>query len=301
MTSYKVEATALNLRSKPEVTPSTRVALLYRGQLVEKIEAVEPLPWWKISAVINGVLITGFVNSSYLKPATAFIEPEVTTKISAVHLKSPNTVSRLSANGRAFPLNESGQPSRVTTNAAEKVKSLHRIINWLAVDTSARYQPGASATYCNIYSYDYCYLSNVYLPRVWWTSKAIASILSGEAVAPVYDKTLQELNANSLHNWLAEYADDFGWRRTFDLNDLQESANNGAVCLISARRTDLNRSGHICGVAPETVAQKAIRKNGQVTVPLQTNAGASNFRYGAKNAWWSQKDKFSSFSFWIHD
>lgn len=296
--TYKVDATSLNLRSRPEVNPATRIALLYRGQLVEKIEAVEPAPWWKISVVINGVLTLGFVNSEFLKPAESFVDTEPSARITSVHLKSQQTISRLNTNGRAFPLNEPNQPFRNSTN---KVNALHEIINWLAVDSSARYQPTSSSTYCNIYSYDYCYLSNVYLPRVWWTSKAISTILSGEVVTPVYDKTLQELNANSLHNWLAEFANDFGWRRTFDLNDLQESANNGAVCLISARRIDLNRSGHICAVAPETNEHKAIRKNGQVVVPLQTNAGASNFRYGAKNTWWLAKDKFSSFSFWVHE
>lgn len=29
--TYKVDATSLNLRSKPEVNPATRIALLYRG------------------------------------------------------------------------------------------------------------------------------------------------------------------------------------------------------------------------------------------------------------------------------
>lgn len=299
--THKVDATSLNLRSKPEVIPSTKIASLHQGQLVEKIEKADPAPWWKISTVINGVVVTGFVNSSFLKPVSAFIEPEASHTISAVHLSTKNPIIRNATNGRAFPLNEKNQPKRTATTNANKAKELHKIIDWLAVETSARYQPTSSSTYCNIYAYDYCYLSNVYLPRVWWNSKSISAILSGEAVAPVYDKTLQELNANSLHDWLAEYADDFGWRRTFDLDDLQESANAGAVCIISARRIDLNRSGHICAVAPETTEHSAIRKNGAVTIPLQSNAGSSNFRYGAKTTWWLQKDKFSSFSFWIHD
>jgi hypothetical protein len=298
---YRVDATSLNLRSKPEVIPSTKIVALYQGQFVEKIETTNPMPWWKVSTTINSVVITGYVNSTFLKPDSNFVTPQQVNIIGEVHLSTSKIISRNATSGRAFPLNEKNQPRRTATSNPNQVIQLHEIINWLAVENSVRYLPKTGETYCNIYAYDYCYLSNVYIPRVWWTDKAISAIASGQSIAPIYDKTVHELNANSLHNWFAEYGDDFGWHRTFDLNDLQQNANNGAVCIISARRTDLNRSGHICAVAPEIEDKVAIRKKGFVTIPLQSNAGANNFRYGVtSSAWWLQKDKFSSYSFWVH-
>jgi hypothetical protein len=103
-----------------------------------------------------------------------------------------------------------------------------------------------------------------------------------------------------LHRWLEEFGPDFGWRRTLDLNALQEAANAGAVCIISAQRVDQNTPGHICAVVPEHGSHEATRgASGQVTVPLQSNAGTSNFQFGGK-LWWTAP-KFKSFSLWIGD
>lgn len=297
--TYRVIATSLNLRSQPVVSPSTKRATLPHGHLVEKLGGSTNPDWWQVSTEINGSKVDGYVNHQYLQLENSFNEPAVVQGVNQVHLSTSKKILRAADGGRAFPLNETNQPRRTSNTAAGKVSELHQIINWLEVEKSPRYLPKSGTTYCNIYSYDYCYLANVYLPRVWWTSKAIAQLINGQPVSPIYDKTVTELNANSLHNWFAEFGDDFGWRRTFDLNELQEQANKGAVCIISARRKELNRPGHICAVAPETDAFKATRKSGVVTIPVQSNAGASNFRYGGR-IWWTSEN-FSSFSFWIHE
>ncbi|WP_445402032.1 hypothetical protein [Zobellella sp. An-6] len=297
MAKYRVESTSLNLRSQPVVAPSTKIAVLHHGQSVEKLEVASDPEWWRVSAVINGLSVTGFVNSSYLTAANDFVAPSSTKKIGAVHMSTNRLIQRASPSGRAFPLNESEQPQRTSKNL-EKAAELRSIIDWLRVEDSARYKPKSGETYCNIYAYDYCYLANVYLPRVWWTSKAISKLQKGENVVPVYDQTILELNANSLYNWISEYGNDFGWRRVVDLTELQNEANSGSVCIMSARRKELNRPGHICAVVPETIGRNAVRKNGVVTCPLQSNAGATNFRYGG-SIWWTS-EKFSGFSFWVH-
>lgn len=294
---YQVKVTALRLRSQPSsASDKTIITTLPQGQLVEKL-ADAPDQWWQVETRVHGVAITGYVKSTFLIASTDVVAPAEATSIMPVHLTPTNPILRSASSGRAFPLNESSQPSRPIANA----QALHDIINWLAVEKSPRYAPSAGKTYCNIYAYDYCYLAGVYLPRVWWTSKALIELIKGQAVTPIYDKTVQELNANSLHNWFRDYGDDFGWRRTFDLNDLQERANQGKVCIISARRVELNRSGHICAVAPETGVHRATRKGDKVVVPLQSNAGASNFRYGTKTEWWTNTKQFSSYSFWVHE
>lgn len=297
--AYRVTATSLNIRSKPVVSPATKIAALPHGQLVEPLEEISNSDWLNVSTKINGVTVTGYVNHKFLELENNFTAPSVEQGITQVHLSTKNKILRAADGGRAFPLNEVNQPSRTANSTAGKVSELHQIINWLEVEKSPRYLPKPGTTYCNIYTYDYCYLAKVYLPRVWWTSKAIFELLKGQAVSPIYDKTVTELNANSLHNWFAEFGDDFGWRRVFDLTELQDQANKGAVCIISARRKELNRPGHICAVAPETEAFKATRKNGLVTLPVQSNAGASNFRYGGR-IWWTSEN-FSSFSFWVHE
>lgn len=297
MDIYRVEATSLHLRSQPVVAPSTKIAILHYGQTVKKLGVAPNSVWWHVSSVINGLEVTGFVNSSYLSASNTFAAPASTKKIGVVHMSTKKLIQRAAASGRAFPLNEPGQPTRISNNI-EKASELHSIIDWLEVEKSARYKPKGGETYCNIYAYDYCYLSNVYLPRVWWTSKAISQLQKGESVVPVYDQTISELNANSLYNWLSEYGADFGWRRVVDLTELQNEANMGSVCIMSARRKELNLPGHICAVAPETTKHNAVRKNGAVTCPLQSNAGASNFRYGG-TVWWTS-EKFSGFSFWVH-
>jgi hypothetical protein len=92
----------------------------------------------------------------------------------------------------------------------------------------------------------------------------------------------------------------FGWRRTFDLDTLQAAANAGGVAIIVARRADANRSGHITVVVPETASRRAERSGGDLTVPLQSQAGAKNFRYGTAGPWWLAT-KFSKYGLWVHD
>jgi hypothetical protein len=298
MAKFRVEATSLNLRSKPVVAPSTKIAILHHGQIVQKLDVAPDPAWWRVSTVINGLSVTGFVNSSFLVATNTFAAPSGSKKVGPVHMSTGKLIQRASPSGRAFSLNEPEQPRRTSTNI-EKASELRSIIDWLAVEKSPRYIPKGGETYCNIYAYDYCYLANVYLPRVWWTSKAISQLQKGEKVTPVYDQTIHELNANSIYNWLSEYGTDFGWRRVVDLTELQNEANVGSVCIMSARRKELNRPGHICAVAPETTKHNAVRKNGVVTCPLQSNAGATNFRYGG-SVWWTS-EKFSGFSFWVHE
>lgn len=298
MSLFRVNATLLHLRSHPIVSAATKKATLANGHIVEKIEGPTIPPWWFVSTSLNGTQTTGYVHSKFLEPEELFPDLPSVQELVPAHLTTSKTISRLSAHGRAYPLNEKNQPHRTSKTETEKVEDLHKIIKWLDVEHSDRYLPKGGSTYCNIYAHDYCHLSDTYIPRVWWTRQAIASMEAGKSVAAKYDDTVTELNANSLYNWFNEYGGKFGWVRSFDMDEMQSSANKGSVCIISARRKDLNKPGHICAVAPESSKHQAIRKNGKVTTPVQSNAGASNFSYGGK-IWWTS-DQFSGFSFWIH-
>jgi len=191
----------------------------------------------------------------------------------AVHLTSGRPVTRANFQ-RAHRLNESGMPA---TRKAEDV------IEFLQVEKSSRYKPTASATFCNIYAYDYATLMGAYLPRVWWTTAALARLKNGEEVAPAYGQSVTELNANMLYQWFLTWGRDFGWR-SVSANEAQEQANEGKCVIGVAAKLNKSQSGHIVAVAPEGEQGSALRVAGMVTTPLQSQAGRTNWRY--KAAWW---------------
>ena len=86
----------------------------------------------------------------------------------------PDPESRLdSMEMKEKPLSDSNIPFRDLTNADSKKQSIHQLIAKLDVENSLRYQRTVEDTYCNVYSYDYCYFSKVYLPTVWWTDESL--------------------------------------------------------------------------------------------------------------------------------
>lgn len=289
----------LFIRSQPVAQDNTKKALLPMGQPVTKKSESTVTPWWEVTTTLQDVALDGFVNSDFLVPASTFVPPPEHSSLSPVHLRTDKKITR-NGTGRAFPLNESNQPTRdLMATATDKVKALGKIITWLDVEQKTRYLPKSPSTFCNVYSYDYCFLAGVYLPRVWWMPNALAKILSGTPQSPIYGQTVEELTANRIFNWLKEFGPGFGWRRTFELTEIQNAANDGQVGIICGQRVDLHRPGHICPVVPETATQKAVRSGSVVTKPLQTNAGATNWQYIAR-VWWTTS-QFREFGFWIHD
>ncbi len=287
----------LYLRSQPIVKDSTKIAVLPMGQVVTKIAESSTLGWWEVSTTLDGASGTGFVNSNFLIPDDEFVGPLTVSSITPVHLSTTSSITR-NGTGRAFPLNEAGQPTRNSSGTSEeKAKQLTAIVKWLDVENKTRYGPTSSATYCNIYAYDYCYLAGVYLPRVWWREDAIAKLKAGQSVAPIYDKTVDEITANRLVIWFSNYGSIYGWRRTLDLTELQNAANDGLAVIICAQHKVPNHHGHICPVVPETSTQKAVRSGLKVTKPLQSQAGGTNRKYFA-STWWLTNHK--NFGFWIN-
>jgi hypothetical protein len=261
----------------------------------------------------NSSSTTGFVASRYLEaiptettpaPAVPMSTPApiLESYVTPVHLQENRViVTRNVTTGRAYPLGEPHRPSRDKSSAEAACNSIHNLINWLNVEQSPRYAPTSSSTYCNIYAHDYCYLNGVFLPRVWWTSRALIELYHRSHVPVQYGITVNEMNANNLLRWLLEWGDDFGWHRVFGLNELQAAANLGKVCIISARNVNENSSGHICAVVPESDSQKAARNaDGSVKIPLQSQAGRTNKKYFNNSLWWLTRT-FADFGYFVHD
>lgn len=315
MSKYKVTANELRLRSTPNSQTSRNIiAVLSNGQLVEKI-ADSGADWWEVRILSSGgSSATGFVANRFLEaippelvPISSSNPTTIPTSLLAslvreVHLQENKlSVTRKVTTGRAYPLGEPNRPSRDRSSIESACASIHQIINWINVEQSARYAPNSTSTYCNIYAHDYCYLTGVFLPRVWWTSKALIELNHRNQVPIQYGQTVNELNANNLLRWFLEWGDDFGWRRVFDINELQAEANLGNVCIISARNVNENSSGHICAVVPENNSQKAMRNaDGSIRIPLQSQAGRVNKNYFYNSMWWLTRT-FADFGYFVHD
>lgn len=304
-------------RSEPELA-NVR-ARLPDGHPVRAVTGKVIHGFIEIETSLAGAHITGFVAAKFLRPVAepapipmpaAPAEPPPppsaapANRITAVLMpRNPGTLTRRTNPAGAHSLNEPNQPARGGSTAAELVASIDAIIDHLAVDraTHARYQPRAGLTFCNIYAHDFCHLAGVYLPRVWWTPGAIRDLAQGRTVEPRIASTIEEMRANALFRWLRDFGPDFGWRQTGTLDKLQQAANQGAVGLIVARRKEEGRSGHIVVVAPESGGSSARRNSaGEVTAPLQSQAGATNFRRGTGRPTWWMGAEFAESAFWVH-
>lgn len=311
----KTQLSMLRVRSEPLISqPETAnvISHLPDGHPVRAVSGKPVKGFLEIETSLAGALIHGFVSAKLLV-ADAAPEPIAVIELAPVLPSSgivavwmprkSGSVTRRIDLANAHSLNEAGQPQRKGTDAETLRQELAAIIDWLAVDKPAhgRYQPRSGLTFCNIYAHDYCHLAGVYLPRVWWSANALLKLAQGETVAPLIGNTIVELRANDLFRWLRDHGPAFGWRQTGSLTKLQQAANQGAVGLIIARRKEDGRSGHIVPVVPELGELRARRDTaGEVTAPLQSQAGASNFRFGTGKAGWWLGQEFAESAFWIH-
>lgn len=189
----------------------------------------------------------------------------------------------------------------------------YAVVESLNVEDSGRYQPGGGSTYCNIYAYDVVTALGAYIPRTWWYDAVLTRIQNGEEavsqseyerrvnagepvtglIRPEYGVTVREMNANSLNTWMRTYGDDFGWTEATNMTAAQDAANGGKVVVVLASNANPSRSGHITVVLAETDEHTAARDDaGEVRAPLQSQAGASNFKHRNNDAgegrdqWW---------------
>ncbi|MES1240607.1 MAG: SH3 domain-containing protein [Acidobacteriota bacterium] len=306
-----VISTPLNLREGPSKSFKVK-ASLPDGQLVRAVTGKKQNGFLEVETSLNGALLRGFASASFLKPVEGEAEIPVerpsptppATGIVAVNLLSKTGGgAKRTQLSNALSLNENGQPSRTGETAEERRASIAAILDWLAVDkpTHLRYRPHDGLTFCNIYAHDFCHLAGCYLPRVWWSSAAIEALALGRTVEPRLGRSVDEQRANDLFRWLRDFGMRFGWRRTGALTTLQTEVNQGAVGLIVARRVIDGKSGHIVPVVPELGELRARRNAaGEVIAPLQSQAGAVNFRVGTGTTDWFRDEKFAEFAFWLH-
>lgn len=314
---FRVETLEAPLRVRSEPRKSDPpgknvVAHLPDGHVVRAVTGKAANGFLEIETSLSGANVHGFSSMKLLVSAAAAAEISILTPASALPAhgavavfmpRKASTVTKRTASAGAHSLNEPNQPGRTSTTPQVLVAEIDAIIDYLAVDRSThkRYQPAAGKTFCNIYAHDFCMLAGIFLPRVWWTQRALDAFAAGRQVEPLIGDTIREMRANDLFRWLDDFGAGFGWRRTGTTTKLQEAANQGAVGMIVARRKEDGRSGHIVIVVPET-ANASARRNaaGEVTAPLQSQAGEKNFRRDTGRANWWNGEEFAESAFWIH-
>jgi hypothetical protein len=303
-TRMRVTAPELFLRRVPTTRENVPIARMKEGQIVRVLAEAAP-PFVRVRATLGGSDAIGFASARFLAPADVASPGDagMATGLAsppAVHFREHDADSRrASAAKRAQPLGEAGRPERdPAAYATTRVAQLGGIIDWLAAEQSARYRR-TGVTFCNVYAADYCYLAKAYLPRVWWNGDAMRRIGLGEVPPVRYDTTVREMRADDLLSWLLEFGPGFGWRRVFDATALQNAANEGGIGVICADRAAPG-PGHISIVVPETAEAKAERDaDGNVESPLQSQAGAENFRRRTTRDWWND-DIFKDRVFFVH-
>jgi hypothetical protein len=296
------KAQSLHLREGPK--PAAIIAVLNQAQTVQKISEDErKREWWKVEANIGGNSVMGYVHGNFLAPNAAPAGPLPFTGLIPEARLKPNGATRTSYANRLHPLDEPNMPSRSGSDAETRSREILAILNFLDAPNidHVRYQPDGGSVRSSAFIHDFCQLAGAHLPCVWWTENAMAAIRRGEAVPVHHGETVRELTINALHDWLLDHGASFGWRRLFDLDALQAAANDGKVCLIVAQCKDLDRSGHIVAIVPETPQLSATRKSGKVTQPIEAQAGQVNFTAKVQLIqWWRNPSRFRSFGFWRH-
>ncbi|MCX7228199.1 MAG: hypothetical protein NTW15_04175 [Burkholderiales bacterium] len=305
----------LRLRATPELTTPVQanvLAHLPAGQVVRPTGRKSRGRFIEVSTSLHGAAFRGYVAKKFLSTGnpkatlsrdTAVGVP-LASGVPAVYApRLPGSITKRSAFANALSLNEPKQPTRAGSTPDELRASIKLILDWLDPGDSshARYWPRDSLTFCNVYAHDYCFLANVYLPRVWWKPKALMAIARGEKVEPLLGTTIEEQRANQLFSWLDEFGVEFGWRRASNLTELQTEVNQGAVGVVVARRAESARPGHVSVVVAETDEWRAKRdQSGAVTHVLQSQAGSKNFKYGTVARNWWLGAQFADFAFWLH-
>ncbi|MGE5155076.1 MAG: SH3 domain-containing protein, partial [Bdellovibrio bacteriovorus] len=309
--THRVSAASLNLRSGPKVNSANRVAVLAQDTRIERLGEAEVEGWVAVRVMLNGVLREGFVAAKYLSPLPRGAESfalgtrplDLVTLPPAELSAGKREVTRVQDGGRAYPLEESGQPKITGSTPETRARQLLAIIAWLDCENPEhrRYRAKGGATYATTYACDYCHLAGVYLPQVWWTADALARIVQEEQVDVAFGRTVRELSTNALHDWLLDHGAAFGWRREIEPIDLQAAANGGEVCLIIAKSKDLSRPGHLSVVPPEHEGCQARRqRDGDVTRPVESWCATKNVRCAtARTAWWLS-ERYQGFGFWTH-
>lgn len=289
----------LRLFNSPE--PAPVLAILGEGDPIHKRRTHAERPdWWYVEATLDTTPVKGWVNSAYLKAGAAHQEAWPRRgRIPASHLGRQGQ-TRDMAEGRCYPLNDGGMPTRDGSQPAERRAQLSRIADYLDPSDKEhlRYLTADGESHAGTFVHDFCILARVYVPRVWWRDPALLAFGAGAMPHVVNGSTVAELSTNGLFDWLRDFGPENAWRRHFHIGELQRAANQGQVALIVAQSRNPDSTGHASVVVPEREGVQAFRKDNKVLRPVESQVGQP--LGPSKTRWWLDQH-FIDFAFWVHD
>jgi len=306
----------LRLRSAPVISaPPTAnvIAHLPDGHPVRALAGKPEQGFLEIETSLQGALLRGFAAASLLVREPGEAEPVVVLEpasappgagIVAAALPRPRgRVTRRSEPASAHALNEPGQPRRRGRSAAELAAGTRRHRRLARRRRRcARALPAAQRPHFLQRLRARLLPPRRRLPAARVVVRAGAAGARRGRAGRAADRGHGERDARERPVPLARRA-----RPPLRLaahrhpDKLQQAANQGAVALIVARRKEDGRSGHIAAVVPEGGDWRARRDGqGEVTSPLQSQAGAGNFRRGHGRPRWWLGPEFADSAYWIH-
>lgn len=185
-------------------------------------------------------------------------------------------------------------------HTGDLVADLVALVQWMAVDSSFRWMPhpgrtpGKLATYCDHYACDFMeqLTGQVVLSAwVWWLPEALEAIREGQDVEPVRGETVREHGARSLHAWLPEFGDEFGWRSEKNVSGLKAVLNSTPTVGLITTPT------HVAIALPDACGDALGVTPGGVV--LTSQAGSRNAQAWRKDDWFRRNadTRFYSFPF----
>ena len=186
------------------------IVMLGKGEDVELIE--------KTDVVFSGYSMVkaktrfgiGLVAEKFLTSAIEYIKPKTTNKphifskkeVTLESIKAVQKDGRINYDAHLHPV-DTCKEIMTAIGYKEKFEAVRTFLN---VEKSPCFKPQLGSTYCNIYAYQFAYLMNAYIPRVFWINPA-----PNKTDVVEYGKTVGELNANALFDWFVNYGREFGW------------------------------------------------------------------------------------------
>jgi hypothetical protein len=169
----------------------------------------------------------------------------------------------------------------VRSTVSDRSATLYtNVINQFAVGVNPRHQPTATATYCNIFSWDVMRAMGAEIPH--WVDTQDRPVIGRQ---PNPNQGDRELNANATAMWLRNRGATYGWTRV-DASEAQRVANLGRPAVVTWYNP--GGIGHIAVVRPGSIDQ-----NG----PTIAQAGGRNFNVGHV---YDGFPRSASLEYWVH-
>lgn len=183
----------------------------------------------------------------------------------------------------------------------QRIHDMCELTLWLDFERSARWQKNdTGGTYCDHGATDwFAYWlgrlkGEAVVPDLpgwtFYTDDALAKVLAGQEVKLEYGKTVRELGATGLYDWLNDYGELYGWQRHENEKALRDYMNLHHVPGLVICRTKGSGASHVAVALPDAVEKAALSRGAKVVdnsgAMLTTEAGGRN-RTLTRRRWWS--------------